>query len=95
MIEDTSRGAPEAKQAWADRRMIEDVTVGLQAVTVPVTVVIGDRDQVEHEASLRQALGRYLPQARFRVLGGAGHLSPLERPAEVAEAIVHLLHSAT
>jgi hypothetical protein len=36
---------------WGSIGMIEDISAGLDAV--PVTVVIGDRDQVEHEAALR------------------------------------------
>jgi hypothetical protein len=41
-----------------------------------VTVVIGDRDQVEHEPALRNTFARFLPQATFRVLKGIVHLSP-------------------
>jgi 3-oxoadipate enol-lactonase len=71
--------------------MIEDVSAGLDAVTVPVTVVIGDRDEVEHEAALREIFARILPQATFRVLEGVGHLSPLEAPDAVAEACTTFL----
>jgi hypothetical protein len=81
VIEDTLRGAPAAKRAWTEGNMIEDVSVGLAAVKLPVTVVIGDRDQVEHEAALRRkTFAAFLPQAAFRVLKGVGHLSPLEAP---------------
>jgi 3-oxoadipate enol-lactonase len=90
-IEDTLRGAPGAKRAWTESGMIEDVNAGLDAVTVPVTVVIGNRDQVEHEAALRQIFARFLPQSTFRVLEGVGHLSPLETPDAVAEACTTFL----
>jgi hypothetical protein len=46
--------------------MIEDVSAGLAAVTVPVTIVIGDRYQVEHETALR-AVGRGLLPGYLRV----------------------------
>ena len=91
VIEDTLRGAPGAKREWTERGMIEDVSTGLEAVTVPTIVVIGDRDRVEHESALRQAFGRFLPHATFRVLAGVGHLSPLERPSELAAACLDLL----
>jgi pimeloyl-ACP methyl ester carboxylesterase len=91
VIEDTLRGASGAKREWTERGMIEDVSGGLDAVTVPTVVVIGDRDQVEHESALRQAFGRFLPHASFRVLEGVGHLSPLERPQELATACLDLL----
>jgi pimeloyl-ACP methyl ester carboxylesterase len=91
VIEDTLRGAPAAKRAWTERNMMEDVSAGLTAVSVPVIVVIGDRDQVEHEPALRQTFARFLPQATFRVLKGVGHLSPLEAPSELADACSALL----
>ena len=71
--------------------MIEDVSAGLPAVTVPVTVVIGDRDQVEQKPALRKTFARFLPQATFRVLKGVGHLSPLEAPNELADACTAFL----
>jgi pimeloyl-ACP methyl ester carboxylesterase len=86
VIEDTLRGAPAAKRAWTEHNMIEDISAELNAVTVPVTVVIGDRDQVEHEPALRKTFTRFLPQATFRVLPGIGHLSPLEAPDALADA---------
>jgi 3-oxoadipate enol-lactonase len=91
VIEDTLRGAPDAKRAWTERNMIEDVSIGLAAVTVPVAVVIGDRDQVEHEAALREVFARFLPHATFRVLTGIGHLSPLEAPHALADVCKELL----
>jgi pimeloyl-ACP methyl ester carboxylesterase len=66
-------------------------TAGLAAVTVPVTVVIGDRDQVEHEPALRKTFAPFFPQTAFRVLEGVGHLSPLEAPDELADACTAFL----
>jgi len=93
VIEDTLRGAPAAKRAWTERNMIEDISDGLSAVTLPVTVVIGDHDHVEHEPALRATFARLLPQASFRVLKGVGHLSPFEAPDELADACTALLKS--
>ena len=41
--------------------MVEDVTKGPDAVGLPVTVVVGDRDQVEHEDTLKKVFARFLP----------------------------------
>jgi pimeloyl-ACP methyl ester carboxylesterase len=87
VIEDTLRGEPGAKRAWTERGMIKDVSAGLDGVTVPVEVVVGDRDQVEHEAALREVFGRFIAHATFRVLNGIGHLSPLEAPDAIADAV--------
>jgi 3-oxoadipate enol-lactonase len=91
VIEDTLRGAPEAKRTWTERGMIQDITAGLDAVKLPVIVVVGDRDQVEHEAALREIFARFLPQTRFRVLRGIEHLSPLEAPDALADACVGMI----
>ncbi|HEV7999655.1 MAG TPA: alpha/beta hydrolase [Planctomycetaceae bacterium] len=91
VIEDTLQGAPEAKRAWTEHGMIEDVSADLDAVTVPVTILVGSRDPVEHESALREVFGRLLPHATVRVLEGIGHLSPLEAPGELADACAHLL----
>jgi hypothetical protein len=45
VIEDTLLGVPAAKRAWTECNMIEDISAGLPAVTIPVMVAIGDRDQ--------------------------------------------------
>ena len=91
VIEDTLRGAPEAKRAWTERGMIEDVSPGLDAVTIPVSILVGSCDRVEHESALREVFGRLLPQATVRVLEGIGHLSPLEAPGELADVCANLL----
>jgi pimeloyl-ACP methyl ester carboxylesterase len=99
VIEDTLAGAPAAKRAWTDSGMIENVSAGLAGVITPTIVVIGDRDQVEHEGPLRDVFSRFLPQATFRVLEGVGHLSPLQAPDAIAGACLgmleHLMRSGT
>ena len=92
VIEDTLRGGPEAKRVWTDRGMIEDVSAGLDVVTIPVSIVVGSRDRVERESALREVFGHLIPQATVRALEGIGHLSPLEAPGELADACAH--HSA-
>ena len=91
VIEDTLRGAPQAKPAWTQHNMIADVSDGLDGVAVPVSVVIGDRDQVERETTVRAVFSRLVPHATSHVLGDVGHLSPLEAPREVADACIRLL----
>lgn len=91
VIEDTLRGAAGAKREWTERGMVQDVSTGLRAVSIPIAVVVGDRDRVEHESALRQAFGRFLPHATFQLLAGVGHLSPLERPGELAAACLGLI----
>ena len=90
-IEDTLPGSPQAKRAWTQHNMMADVSEGLDAVTIPVSVVVGDRDQVERQETLRTVFVSLIPHASFHVLRGIGHLSPLEAPDEVADICIQLL----
>ena len=87
VIDDTLGGSPEAKRAWPDKGMTEDISGQASEIDVPVRVIVGGADTVETEASLRTAFGRVIPGTRFIVLPGVGHLAPLEASADVAEAI--------
>lgn len=91
VIEDTLRGDPPAKRIWPAQGMIDDISTGLDEVTIPVNIVVGDCDQVEKESSLREAFDQLLPQTNYRVLKGIGHLSPLEAPDKIAQACTAML----
>lgn len=67
-------------------RETAEVEERLGDVAVPTTVVVGDRDRVIR-ASAGERLAEGIPGARVRVVEGAGHLLPLERPDVLAEAI--------
>jgi pimeloyl-ACP methyl ester carboxylesterase len=58
----------------------------LGEITVPTLVLVGDADRVtppDRAAEMASAI----PGARLEVVPGAGHLSPLEQPEAVAEAL--------
>lgn len=84
LIADTLRGEAGAKRYWPEQGMLVDVSAALSGTTVPVEVLIAERDQVEQEAVLRPTLSRFLPQARFTMVPGSGHLVPIEAPEAVA-----------
>jgi pimeloyl-ACP methyl ester carboxylesterase len=54
-------------------------------VTVPVLIANGSRDRIARPAEPRFAA--VMPQARVTHIRAAGHLAPIERPAELAAAI--------
>lgn len=66
--------------------MLQDISAGLNRVTLPVKIVVGDRDQVERNRDPRVIFAPFLPQVRFTVFSGVGHLSPLEAPDVLADA---------
>lgn len=64
--------------------------VDLARVDVPVLVVCGSADfPVVREAALR--LERELPKARRVEIAGAGHMLPIEKPDQLAEAVLGFL----
>lgn len=86
VIADTLTGHPDAKKAWPRSGMVEDITAGLDQVTVPVSTVVGDRDQVERVDKRQAEFPPVLPQVRFTIFNGIAHLSPLQAPDAIADA---------
>jgi pimeloyl-ACP methyl ester carboxylesterase len=76
---------------------LSDLHLGaaLGRLTVPTLVIAGDRDRLTPLAH-SEAIMRALPDpAGLIVLERTAHMSPLERPGEVAEAIIGLTRSLT
>jgi pimeloyl-ACP methyl ester carboxylesterase len=86
---DTSRW-PELARAWRSfwveqRALLDDLPTLLGAPAVPTTVIVGQRDHVTDPRAARSyALDA---GARLVEVPDAGHLLPMQRPAEVAAAI--------
>jgi 3-oxoadipate enol-lactonase len=91
LIADSLRGAPQAKHAWPTSMMLEDIRSEVARINVPTLVLAGERDQVDTTMVLRAELLPHITGARLQVLSGAGHLSMLETPQLVAQAIEHFI----
>jgi pimeloyl-ACP methyl ester carboxylesterase len=85
-----------AAVAWAQRAMAArpDSFGVLRAADVPALVLRGAEDALIPAAEAA-AMVEALPRATFTELPGAGHVAPLEAPAEVAAAITTWLPSAS
>ena len=59
-----------------------------ERLDLPVLIMTGLQDRVFYEASALASLSARLPRARQITLDDAGHLIPLERPAETARALL-------
>ncbi|MGO4390385.1 alpha/beta fold hydrolase [Variovorax sp. M-6] len=66
----------------------------LAALRIPVRVVCGRNDRIT-PPELSQELAGLIPSARLEWIEGAGHMTPLEAPAQVAAAIASLLDTTT
>ncbi|HYT09850.1 MAG TPA: alpha/beta hydrolase [Mycobacteriales bacterium] len=81
--------------AWSQRAMAArpDSTAVLRSAHVPALVVVGEEDQLSPVDDARRMVDA-LPRARLVAVPRAGHLSPLEAPAEVTAALVEFLVGA-
>lgn len=67
-----------------------DVLSGARRLNVPTLVIAGDMDRLT-PAALAQTLVELLPSvAEFKLLSATGHMSLLERPGEVVDALARL-----
>ena len=82
-------GIVRALQAMHDR---PDATPDLATITVPTLVLVGDEDVLTPPAEARR-LHEGIAGSRLETIEGAGHVSPLERPAAANHLLRELLRS--
>jgi len=63
-----------------------DSTRLLGQIRIPILVVAGDDDQIAPAEGMEE-MARAIPGAQFTVIPGSGHLSPLEQPQLVNDAV--------
>jgi pimeloyl-ACP methyl ester carboxylesterase len=66
-----------------------DLRAALAGMTLETLVLAGDADTVVKPA-LGGSIANSVPVGSFTLLPGAGHMLPLERPKQVADAIIRL-----
>lgn len=86
-IEDSLKGASQAKAAWPNIAMREDITEAVASINVPTIVISGELDQVDPVGTLQTELLPRIPHASMQIIPETGHLSPLEAPNELAKII--------
>ncbi len=59
---------------------------------LPALVVVGEEDRITPPAGAR-AMAEAIPGARLVTIAGAGHLPPVERPAETTRVLLEFLRS--
>jgi pimeloyl-ACP methyl ester carboxylesterase len=74
---------------------LSDLHLGsaLAKLTVPTLVIAGDRDRLTPPDHSRRIAAALPSPARLLELERTGHMAPLERPAEVADAIAALVET--
>ncbi|HEX4125627.1 MAG TPA: alpha/beta fold hydrolase [Tepidisphaeraceae bacterium] len=67
-----------------------DQTDLLPSISAPTMVIVGEHDTLTPPA-ISQAMASAIPHALLRIISSAGHLSPMEQPAQVNAALAELL----
>ena len=89
-----SRQKPETVEAdLTAMRDRPDSTEFLREIAVPTLVVVGSQDVLTPPAD-SERMSAAIPGARLVTVPGAGHLTPMERPKAVAEALSEFFSSA-
>lgn len=83
-------GLTGALQALRDRA---DSTPTLPTITVPTAVIVGEADAITPPADAA-AMAAQIPGAQLVVIRQAGHLSPMENPLAVNQALIELIERA-
>jgi 3-oxoadipate enol-lactonase len=91
---DMARRCSVAGVVGALRAMRErpDSTPLLGAIRIPTLVVVGAEDRVTPPA-VADAMAKAIPGARYAVIPGAGHVSPLEQPLATSRALTDFLEA--
>lgn len=63
-----------------------DATDYLVTMTLPVLVVVGEHDAISSVDEMRQ-IAQAIAGSEFAILAGAGHMSPLEKPADFNQTL--------
>jgi len=86
--------APPPAAAWAQRAMADrpDSFDTLRSCSVPALVVVGEQDVLSPPVDA-QAMVEALPDAELVVVPDVGHLSPVEAPEIVADAVARFVTS--
>ena len=82
-------GIAAASRAMAART---DARRLLRRIGVPVLVIVGS-DDVITPAGEGRAMAEAAPHGRIRLIAGAGHMTPVERPEEFAAVLAEFLRS--
>ena len=64
----------------------EDHIGNLAAIAVPSLILVGQEDAITPPA-MSEAMSKSLRNSTLKIITGAGHMSPMEKPDEVSVAI--------
>ena len=81
------RGVAAAALGMARRT---DFTSKLSSIRCPALVIVGQSDAISPVAEM-QAISKAVPKAELKIIAQAGHMAPMEKPAEVNAVLERFL----
>ena len=80
------------ERALAAMRDRPDQSPHLPSIKIPTLVIVGDADAIT-PPPIAQSMHRAIPGSDLVVIKGSGHMSPMEQPAQVNQAIQRFLRA--
>jgi 3-oxoadipate enol-lactonase len=87
IVEDSLRGSAAAKLAWPTSAAYEDISERVKDINVPALILAGDQDRQDPLHQQQTEVLPRIPGARLQVVRDSGHLSPIDQPEQLADAI--------
>jgi 3-oxoadipate enol-lactonase len=101
LVEDSLRGASEAKYGWPHIAAYEDISTQIATIAIPTLVIAGEEDRQDLvEQHRRQVISR-IRGSRLEIIPASGHLVLIDQPIQLANSIrrfvdhINRLHSTT
>jgi len=95
IVEDSMSGSREATLAYPTSSILEDISSEVSRITVPTFVLAGELDKLDSiEQHKREVVAR-IPNARFTIVKGSGHLIPIDEPVQLAQEIASFVTQLT
>ena len=74
------------EHALAAMRDRPDLVANLASIAVPTLVIVGEHDAITPPAGAEK-MSKAIPKSTYVVIRGAGHMSPMEQPQQVTDAL--------
>ncbi len=74
------------EHALAAMRDRPDLSTHLPAIAAPALVIVGEHDAITPAAGA-EGMSKAIPKSTYVVVTGAGHMSPMEQPRQVTDAL--------
>lgn len=76
-----------SRLGWTDIALPEDVSKGVDKISIPTLIIAGENDIVDTPARLEAEVRSLIPESEMVTIAGAGHLIMLQKPEELAGLI--------